>query len=134
MREVTAQHLASLQRDDSVHFVEAACLIQPRRPNKKLLKQLQASWGCDAHVTFRVSQTARVNKWEKVAVGDMVLCDVDGHSNIGRVVLLASVEDSVEKGAFASITTYNIVSVRDRDWSVRCNGRSFFVILERTRC
>ena len=132
MREVTAEHIATLQRDESVHFVEEACLIEPKHPTKKLLRQLHASWGCDgaAHVTFRVSKTARVNKWEKVAVGDMVLYDAGGHANIGSVVLLASVDDRAERGEFAGITPYDIVSVRERDWSVRCSGRSFFVLLD----
>ena len=73
-----------------------------------------------------VSQTARGNKWEKIAVGDMVLYDAGGHANIGSVVLLASVDGGVERGEFAGITPYDIVSVRERDWSVRCSGRSFF--------
>ena len=67
-----------------------------------------------------------MNKWEKVAVGDMVLYDVDGRSNIGSVVLLASVEDGVEKGDFVGVTPFDIVSVRERDWSVRRSGKPFF--------
>ena len=46
------------------------------------------------------------------------------------MVLLASVDDRAERGEFAGITPYDIVSVRERDWSVRCSGRSFFVLLD----
>ena len=127
LREVTAHHLANLQRDESVHFVEDACLIEPKQPAKKLLRQLHVESGCTP--TFMVSQTARVNKWEKVAVGDMVLCDIGSRAQVGQVLLLASAADAMEVGLFAAIKPFDIVESRDRDWSVRCSGTSLLILM-----
>lgn len=127
LREVTVRHLSKLQRADSVHFREEACLISPKAAPGRLARLLTGEFGGDC--SFCCSMTARISKWEKVSRGDMVLYAWEGFAAVGRVDLLASVTCEGEHGAFAYVSVCDVVRTRARDQRVRFTGASRMIVL-----
>ena len=132
LREITARHVSKLRRADSVHFVEHACLIAPRRASKRVARLLANEF--DEGCTFCSSTSARINQWEKIAQGDVVSYHWEGSIAYGKVDMLASVTIDEEHGAFAYISSSDTVRTRDRDVLIRFSGTHRMVILSEIHC
>ena len=84
LREVTVRHLAVLEDAASVHFQVDPCLQNPHPPSKLLDKQLRSLFG-DAD--YIVLASARINEYEVVQKGDVVMIEEDGAITVGAVVV-----------------------------------------------
>ena len=126
LREVTLRHVSKLQ-GASVHFPEEVCLIAPTAAPARLARLLAGEFG--ENCSFCCSRTARINKWEKISRGDMVLYAWEGIAAVGRVDLLASVACEDGQGVFAYVSACDVVGTRARDQRVRFTGASRMVVL-----
>ena len=127
LREVTCRHISQLRRPDSVHFVEEACLIAPRKASKRIANILVEEFNADC--SFLCSNAARINKWEKVSQGDMVSYQWEFAVAVGKIELLVAVTLDDARGEFAYISVYDKVSTRARDECLRPSGSCRMVVL-----
>ena len=91
LREVTSHHVHALCRPRQ-HFETAAGLIDPHPPSKRLAVELHATFNLPIDVSVATARIARINPWERVAVGDVVLAEHHGKTVCGKVVAHVSVE------------------------------------------
>ena len=88
-RELTAHHMAALSQP---RFETAVGLVEPRRAPASALRLLKDQLQLPEDAVVRVARIARISEWERVAVGDVVLAELDGATVVGEICLHASIE------------------------------------------
>ena len=76
-------------------------MICSRAPTKRLLRQLQITFGMDHGLVTKAARKARINIHEKVCVGDVVFFNVAGQEQAGMIVLHACVQQDADNIADA---------------------------------
>ena len=77
---------------------------------------LEMEFGNDC--TFLRSKVARINRWEKVTVGDFVIFSCNGRFGAGSVEFHASVEHDGDVTAISCVRAFERISVgpRSSEW------------------
>ena len=103
LRNVTCHHLRELIGDK--HFAHAAGLVDPRKPDARMVASVQAKVGCGL---FMRANEARISKYEKVAVTDFVLIRY-AHGHVFGVIECLFHEDqprALSDGPLAIVQQY----------------------------
>ena len=127
LRDITCSHITSLSRKDKPHFVQHVCLIEPKPPSPKLRGLLQQEFGFD--LVYHSAKVVRINKWEKVHVGDIVQINKNDTLQVGRVKFLASVtlhDGNIE--CVAIVSSYIFESKQERSTKWRCAADFVFIL------
>ena len=105
-RDITARHLESLQSSTTT---TAAALLEPlKRPSTTMLDTLQAEFPLMLEPSeIKIARVARINEFEKIAVGDTVLYWRDGRCLVGKVLMLAVLE--VETCPVSLVAAYELL-------------------------
>ena len=120
LREVTARHIASLISTAPIQFAAAAGLENGRKPSKTLYAAITHLIGAFPVDALRVAKTARVNKYEKVSVGDVVrVCSTSTPVVIGQVAFHISVSDGDDIEHVTILHDFNVLSEEVRCWKCR---------------
>ena len=132
LRECTCHHLDQLQ-GDSKHFAACASLIKPHKAKRAMVEVLQHLYHGHANLEILTAHMARVNQWEKVAVKDFVLFQVDGDPEgikLGRILWHCSVAAAGLHECLTCLAEYEMVSdfKRVQDW--RSSGSQALVFTE----
>ena len=122
-RETTSSHLARLASAGHMTFAEVAGLIGGRKPGRKMLLQMRAVIGEFPADTLRTSAKARVNKYEIMSVGDVVLVGECSSPIIGKVAFHASVSDSGATEITSVIEEFTIQEALQRSWKCTNAGK-----------
>ena len=83
LREVTAEHLHSLDNDIG-QFRTDAGLQKPKKVSKAMSAELVKMFGDG--VSFQTAHVSRCNEWERISKGDVVIARVGEHSIAAEVV------------------------------------------------
>jgi len=86
-RDVTSRHVSALEGRTAHDGLQDP--VTP--PSPSLLAMLQVALGVGDYMT---SKSARINQWERVAKGDVVLLEVNGERVVGRIALLVDVAEA----------------------------------------
>ncbi len=119
LRECTASRLHALADAARVDFSDAAALIGLRRPERQLLKSLQATFGDHGAGVFAVAKSAKVSKYERVHLGDVVMVAAAGGAlEIGKaqVLLRYHAAAAADQDALAIVELWYIDEELPRSW------------------
>jgi hypothetical protein len=133
-RDITARHLEMLQ---SSTCPTAASLLEPlRRPSTTVVDALQAEFPRMLERSeVKIAKFARINEFEKIAVGDTVLHRKDGRCLVGKVMMLAALGDSVETCTVCLVSAYELVEpATDRSAKYRRTDSRFLVAIDAVYC
>ena len=127
-REVTNRHLAVMR----THIIDcrSACLLEPTYlPPPAMFTIFKDEFGeATERDYYRLSLKCRINAWEKVSTGDVVLVrGEDGRRFVGEVELLASASDGGLSVVFAQLQLWEFVSAATLAWKYRCRGPRCFL-------
>jgi hypothetical protein len=100
--EMPAKALHDL--DTSEHLSMLLGLIDAKCPPKKIADFMANEFQVDA-ANCKYSKHARVSKWERVSAGDVVVLDVNGTRDIGKVWFFMCVHGDI--GFFVSVCFSN---------------------------
>ena len=104
-RDVTGRHMSTLQNRARQGTSE---LLDPvYTPSAALTATLVGALG---EGTFRSSLSARINEWERVGKGDVVVLNVNGLHVVGQIALLADVEEPDGRTTFCQLECFDFVS------------------------
>lgn len=104
-RDVTSRHISALQNRARQGTSE---LLDPAyTPSPALKATLVAALG---EGTFRTSRSARINEWERVGKGDVVVLNVRGVHVVGKIALLADVAEPDGRTTFCQLECFDFVS------------------------
>ena len=108
LREMTVNHLNAISETE--HFLEGVGLVGAGAPTKRMQRQLEECFGPDA--LFKTARRARVNRFEKVAAGDVVEFELaKGDRRAGRVVCHANVQMQRGTDNFSVVSLMSVNSV-----------------------
>ena len=131
-REVTCRHLSSLLSDD--RFSAASCLVDGRKAGRRVAAAVEEMFGGAPDEIF-VSRVARVNEYEKIMVGDIVLCKCDDGSALPvevRYLVSAKVDDAIAFVCLAEV--FELVAVGARSSKFLKTGVTSVVDLDDVYC
>ena len=127
LQEFSCLHIERLISTPAVQFSAAAGLVHCSAPSRRLLSVIQAAVGPFPKEQLRVGRTARVNEFEKVSVGDVVLIGVGSPPIIGEIVMHVAVSDSGATELVSIIKRFKIQSEGDRFWKCVDPGETAIV-------
>eukprot|EP00971_Amphidinium_carterae_P339231 6476896-Amphidinium_carterae.1 len=128
LRELTCKHISVLVAAESKHFHRTACLLDPRAPPTRLLTVLQQHLG---HQQFLVANHARMNKWEKCKIGDLLWLELEGKWQVGKVQMLFSATDqNLVELLGVGLQLWQLISCAQRSSKWRCQGDVLLCHLE----
>ena len=135
LREVTSLHIAKLAAATAITFAETPGLVEPRAPSKKIAPRILDVLGPEfAGATLQTSRKARVNKYQFVSVGDLVLLGSVSSPTVGRVVLHVSVavDELLEHATL--VEEYAVTADHQRCWKCRLTGTQTLFAMEEIVC
>ena len=116
LREVTCNHLASLA--DSTRFQTGSFLCGACRPipeRHDMLKQAFADLHADPGSDFLIAREVRINAWEAVAEGDVVMVrDEGGQTFVGTLLWSVSARFGGRADVLSAVTKWELVSQEAR--------------------
>ncbi len=127
LEEATCLHIEKLINAPPIQFSYEAGLDDARAPSRKMMRVLQSALGDFPKDAMRVSNTARVNKFEKVSIGDIVLVGTSEPPIIGKVGLHVAVSDAHHTEHVTLIDEFNVSSESRRFWKCTAAGRQSIV-------
>lgn len=131
MRDVTACHLAAVQRCHAQAWANEARLVNPRVPRSKMLMGIKHDLQLGPADSVEVSREMRVSAFERCMQGDVVLVgSADEPRLIGQVHLHAEVNGC----AVSLIRQWGIVRRARRHWKCQESDRDFLVFAEDITC
>lgn len=104
-RDVTSRHMSILQarpRQGMSELLDPVCA-----PSAALTATLVDAVGEGA---FRTSRSARINEWERVGKGDVVVLNVNGFHVAGQIALLFDVAEPDGRTTFCQVECFDFVS------------------------
>lgn len=116
LRETTTLHIEHLANGPAHKFATDAMLIGSKQPDRKTLAAVLPLLGGFSPESIQTSPRARTNRFETVAVADVVLlndCDVP---NIAKVLFHVSVSDGGESMTLTGVQEFDILSSTPRHW------------------
>ena len=119
LREVTYWHLAKLKDAPMIQFSNAAMLDGGRCPSAKLHKQLTDMIGDFPKDAIFVARCARVNRYEKVSVSDIVQVGTSEPPVIGKVEYHIEVRAEGECHCITILQEFAVESAHERCWKCR---------------
>ena len=116
LREVTVNHFADLERKG--HFQAAACLVDPYTPRATTMLKIRDEMGIGADFVVMTARKARINEFEIVSNGDVVLVQPAEAANnrfAGQVKYFVALEDPAgESEVFVQIERWTLIAEGSR--------------------
>ena len=127
LQEFSCLHISRLISTPAIRFSAAAGLEHCSTPSRRLLSVIQTALGPFTKEQLSVGRTARVNEFEKVSVGDVVLIGVGSPPIIGEIVMHVAISDSGATELVSIIKKFKIESEGDRFWKCVDPGETAIV-------
>ena len=136
LMDVTAQHIENLISTVYFEFSDDPCLYDGgKAPSRTLLPVIQAAIGAYPAEALRTAKVARVSKYEKVCVGDVVVVGItDPPSVIGEVVLHIAVTDGGVTQHITLLNVFAITSTALRHWKCKVTASQRLVFTQDIDC
>jgi hypothetical protein len=134
LRDVSCHHVWKLT--DGTHlFGVGACLIDPSPPKKTMLKMLQQEFGARDDPQFATARCARINKWERCSVNDVVLARVGDADIVGQVSFHASANLDGEVNCFTGLRRWELLEEGARSAKYRMDtDRPLIIMTDEITC
>ena len=118
LREATAHHMGLLQQKSGTDLSEVAGLVEGRKAGRRVGPSLEDAFGISRDY-MTTSRRARVNEWETVSVGDVVLAGATDPPTLGELQLHAAVElDGETEPPFSFLRRFS-VQESPRSWKCK---------------
>ena len=130
-RDVTAVHVAAVQRAAPGKWCGGACLLNPRVPGAELSRTMRTDFQLGSEAPVLVSREMRCSEFERCMKGDVVLIgSVDAPRIIGEVQLHAEVSGA----PMSLIRHWEIVSSARKHWKCRQSDTCSFCCASDITC
>ena len=128
LREVTYWHLAKLKDAPLIQFSDEAMLHGGRRPSARMHKKLTDMIGTFPPEAIAVARCARVNRYEKVSVSDIVQVGTSEPPVIAKVEYHIAVSAGGASQCLSILQEFAVESAHQRCW--KCRKLDGFIIVD----
>ena len=119
LREVTSNHLGLLSNLQHTYYDDDVCLLEPHVPSKRLLELLQQHFDGISAENCQTSATVRINRWERVSVGDVVMVQQGNDTILGEVRYLVAAAFAEGTSVVAGLLRWELLSEGLRAWKCK---------------
>ena len=128
LREVTHWHLAKLKDAPVIQFSDEAMLDGGGCPSARMHKKLIAIIGAFPKDALSISRCARINRFEKVSVSDIVQVGTAEPPVIAKVEYHIEVRSGVASQCISILQEFAVESAHERCW--KCRKLDGLIIVE----
>ena len=131
LRNVTLCHLENLISSHTA-FGKEACLLEPREPSARMSKAMKEGIGNLGEIIVAI--TARINQFECIHKGDMVLIGTEETEIFGTIEYLFQQTGLHAAEPLAFVRLFGLRGKQTRCWQLRYTDEASIVFLKDIRC